>query len=304
MCEYGFIDKYIDTLGCELAVCISVIGYATANKSKIACRIVSNYLIYLSNSKDISFIFDGKHENNPPACDFKFDEQWFLKNNPQVQQEVISFIEKIREYIFKISINIGIPLCLVMFKELQECVGSYIYSKLSSKSDFISESSDYIFNIHTSNSLNDFKSLPTCSETSSFSRPPEDIKAYNNTCKSSLSYKNNSTSVSSYSSFQNTRLEFGLRYFEQVYGTVKDKLLNSIHSFHPNLDYVILANGYGDILSSGSLLTPSEIEIALITSITLINTPVQLHSHIRGALRVGTPKQIVDSAKTCLNSDT
>ena len=63
-------------------------------------------------------------------------------------------------------------------------------------------------------------------------------------------------------------------------------------SFHPDLAEWILADGYGKVLARPAL-SIRERELIVVAVLAAMKLPLQLESHIRGALRVGASKREV-----------
>jgi len=59
--------------------------------------------------------------------------------------------------------------------------------------------------------------------------------------------------------------------------------------FHPELAEWILEDGYGKVLSR-PVLSIRERELIVVAVLSALRLPLQLESHVRGALRVGATK--------------
>ncbi|HVE42186.1 MAG TPA: carboxymuconolactone decarboxylase family protein [Planctomycetota bacterium] len=59
--------------------------------------------------------------------------------------------------------------------------------------------------------------------------------------------------------------------------------------FHPALAAWILEDGYGKVLSR-PILSIRERELIVVALLSALKLPLQLESHVRGALRVGATK--------------
>jgi 4-carboxymuconolactone decarboxylase len=71
-----------------------------------------------------------------------------------------------------------------------------------------------------------------------------------------------------------------------IYGSNFDPLLRNVEALSPTLKEWMLMEGYGRIL--GRVTLPLDLrELAIIAILTVKDLPRQLHSHLRGALRVG-----------------
>ncbi|MEE9553605.1 MAG: carboxymuconolactone decarboxylase family protein [candidate division Zixibacteria bacterium] len=81
-------------------------------------------------------------------------------------------------------------------------------------------------------------------------------------------------------------LERGIETHRTVHGTNFEKMRNKISALCPDLGYLMIAEGYGHILSRGDLELKAR-ELAVVSSITAIDSDRQLNSHIRGCRNVG-----------------
>jgi len=82
----------------------------------------------------------------------------------------------------------------------------------------------------------------------------------------------------------------GKKLYERIYGDVAETLLERAHEVSPELANWMIVEGYGKVLSRNVLDIKTR-EIIIIAVLVVKNRPRQLHSHIRGALRVGVSKQ-------------
>ena len=67
--------------------------------------------------------------------------------------------------------------------------------------------------------------------------------------------------------------------------------------FHPDLARWILEDGYGKVLSR-PILSLRERELIVVAVLAALDLPLQLESHVRGALRVGATKRQVEAMRT------
>jgi 4-carboxymuconolactone decarboxylase len=82
---------------------------------------------------------------------------------------------------------------------------------------------------------------------------------------------------------------------QRIYGSNFDPLLRNVESLSPSLKEWMLMEGYGRVLSRATL--PLDLrELAIIAILTVKDLPRQLHSHLRGALRVGLSAVELESA--------
>lgn len=93
---------------------------------------------------------------------------------------------------------------------------------------------------------------------------------------------------------------------EQVYGDMYDKLRVNITKLHPALDFWMITDGYGKLLSRPGLDLVRR-ELCVVAICALAEQDRQLHSHFHGALNVGaSPAQVsatLDALKDMLNAD-
>ncbi|PVV00710.1 hypothetical protein BB560_004896 [Smittium megazygosporum] len=278
--QFAFLERYIPELGSEATVNICVSAYMTANKASDASKLVNLYIYSLSQDKQFSELLVDENVQKESLV----SDSWFEKLDPGVQLEISHFVAKIREYIIANTVNIGIPLCLVMFKELQDSVGEAIYSSLPKTGSRVVQHLE----LNSESGTGKPKFVIKSPEASA------DLKTENGIVASSDSSSSDAI-IAEFEEYQQARMMQGKEYFGHVYGKVADKLLNNIHSFHPDMDYIVLANGYGDGFARETLVSKIELELAAVASLTVLNTPVQLFSHIRGAKLVGAPKNILDA---------
>jgi 4-carboxymuconolactone decarboxylase len=77
----------------------------------------------------------------------------------------------------------------------------------------------------------------------------------------------------------------------QIYGAGYARLRDNIAALHPAVDRWMIEMGYGRVLSRAGL-SVGERELCAIAVLAGIDVPVQLESHLRGALRVGVPAAV------------
>lgn len=81
----------------------------------------------------------------------------------------------------------------------------------------------------------------------------------------------------------------------RVYGDRYDALRENIGALHPDLDRWMVLEGYGKVLGRPGLTLPVR-ELCIVGLLAVLDAPVQLHSHLRGALRVGAGADEVEAA--------
>ncbi len=80
-----------------------------------------------------------------------------------------------------------------------------------------------------------------------------------------------------------------------VYGDNYAKLRKNVRELHPALDAWMVTEGYGRTMSRPGLDLLRR-ELCVIAQTAVLNTPRQLHSHLRGALNAGASFAQVDAA--------
>lgn len=86
-----------------------------------------------------------------------------------------------------------------------------------------------------------------------------------------------------------------------VYGGNYAKLRQNVRALHPALDAWMLTEGYGRTMSRPGLDLLRR-ELCVIAQTAVLNTPRQLHSHLRGALNAGASFPMVDAALAEVNA--
>lgn len=81
----------------------------------------------------------------------------------------------------------------------------------------------------------------------------------------------------------------------RVYGDAYRRLRSNVEGLHPDLDRWMIREGYGKVLSRPGLDLP-EREACIVALLAGARWPRQLHSHLRGALRVGAGEEAVEGA--------
>ncbi len=80
-----------------------------------------------------------------------------------------------------------------------------------------------------------------------------------------------------------------------VYGENYQKLRDNVRRLHPALDAWMITEGYGRTLSRPGLDLVRR-ELCTVVQTAVLNTPHQLHSHLRGALNAGATTAQVGAA--------
>lgn len=86
----------------------------------------------------------------------------------------------------------------------------------------------------------------------------------------------------------------------RIYGENYGKLRRNVATLHPALDVWMLTEGYGRTLSRPGLDLKRR-EFCVIVQTAVLNTPRQLHSHLRGALNAGATFEEVEGVLSVAN---
>lgn len=84
----------------------------------------------------------------------------------------------------------------------------------------------------------------------------------------------------------------GANLFDTIYGRQADPVRKRLVRFHPVLERSILQDAYGRILARPALSAPTR-ELMSVCALAASDLPVQLRSHLRGALRCGASTSAV-----------
>jgi 4-carboxymuconolactone decarboxylase len=84
-----------------------------------------------------------------------------------------------------------------------------------------------------------------------------------------------------------------------VYGPFYERLRPNIQALHPALDAWMIVDGYGKVLSRPGLDLARR-ELCVVAVCAVARQDRQLHSHLHGALHVGTPPDVVSDALDAL----
>ena len=94
----------------------------------------------------------------------------------------------------------------------------------------------------------------------------------------------------------------GERTCRAVYGTNYERLREAVRKLHPALDGWMVTEGYGRTLSRPGL-TLRQRELCMVAMVATLDTPHQLHSHLRGALNVGATRDEVTATLDAVRGD-
>jgi len=90
---------------------------------------------------------------------------------------------------------------------------------------------------------------------------------------------------------KNDRFDKGWKKFEEIHGPVAKATVNSLKDISPELGRFVTEFAFGDIYSRPGLDLKTRQMVTIASLTTLGSAPLQLKSHIRGALNVGCTKQ-------------
>jgi 4-carboxymuconolactone decarboxylase len=85
-----------------------------------------------------------------------------------------------------------------------------------------------------------------------------------------------------------------------VYGENYQKLRSGIRALHPALDSWMITEGYGRTLARAALDLRRR-ELCIVAQTAVLETPRQLHSHLRGALHAGASFGQIEAALSIVN---
>jgi len=87
------------------------------------------------------------------------------------------------------------------------------------------------------------------------------------------------------------RFEKGFKKFQEIHGPVAKATLESVKDIAPELGQFVTEFAFGDIYSRPGLDLKTRQLVTIASLTTLGSAPLQLKSHIKGALNVGCTKQ-------------
>ncbi len=87
----------------------------------------------------------------------------------------------------------------------------------------------------------------------------------------------------------------GAQVCARVYGDQYPGLRENIGRLHPEMDRWMVLEGYGKVLGRPGLDLGRR-ELCIVAILAVLDAPVQLYSHLRGALNVGVPAGRVEEA--------
>lgn len=84
----------------------------------------------------------------------------------------------------------------------------------------------------------------------------------------------------------------GAEVCETVYGGAYDRLRANVRRLHPAMERWMVTEGYGKVLGRSGLPLGTR-ELCVVATLAVSDWPVQLHSHLRGAVHAGVPAETV-----------
>jgi 4-carboxymuconolactone decarboxylase len=93
--------------------------------------------------------------------------------------------------------------------------------------------------------------------------------------------------------------ERGAEVCAAVYGRTYHKLLLNLRTLHPALEWLVLIDAYGKLIGRPGLDLKRR-ELCTLAEIAVLETPRQLHAHLRGALNAGATPAEVDEVLVLL----
>ena len=80
-----------------------------------------------------------------------------------------------------------------------------------------------------------------------------------------------------------------------MYGSLYEALRRNVRALHPEMDRWMVVEGYGKVLGREGVPLAVR-ELAIVGLLSVLDAPVQLRSHLRGALAVGASEDEVDDS--------
>jgi 4-carboxymuconolactone decarboxylase len=94
----------------------------------------------------------------------------------------------------------------------------------------------------------------------------------------------------------------GARVCAAVYGRTYHKLLLNLRGLHPALEALVVVDAYGKLIGRDGLDLARR-ELCTLAEIAVLDTPRQLHAHLRGALNTGSTPEQVDEVLALVEED-
>ena len=96
--------------------------------------------------------------------------------------------------------------------------------------------------------------------------------------------------------------ERGAAVCRAVYGRTYHKLLVNLRALHPALEALVVIDAYGKLMGRDGLDLKRR-ELCTIAEIAVLDTPRQLHAHLRGALNADATKEEIDDVLALVEGD-
>jgi alkylhydroperoxidase/carboxymuconolactone decarboxylase family protein YurZ len=96
--------------------------------------------------------------------------------------------------------------------------------------------------------------------------------------------------------------ERGARVCRDVYGRTYHKLLVNLRALHPALEALVVVDAYGKLIGRDGLDLKRR-ELCTLAEIAVLDTPRQLHAHLRGALNTGSTTEEIDDVLALVERD-
>jgi len=97
-------------------------------------------------------------------------------------------------------------------------------------------------------------------------------------------------------------LERGARVCEAVYGRTYHRLLVNLRGLHPAIEALVVVDAYGKLIGRDGLDLKHR-ELCTLAEIAVLDTPRQLHAHLRGALNTGSTHEEVEDVLALVEED-
>ena len=80
-----------------------------------------------------------------------------------------------------------------------------------------------------------------------------------------------------------------------MYGGQYRRLRDNVRRLHPDMERWMVEEGYGKVLGRPGLSVQDR-ELCIVAQLVVLDVPLQLYSHLRGALNVGAGESAVEAA--------
>jgi 4-carboxymuconolactone decarboxylase len=89
---------------------------------------------------------------------------------------------------------------------------------------------------------------------------------------------------------------------EAVYGRTYHKLLVNLRALHPALEALVVVDAYGKLIGRDGLDLKRR-ELCTLAEIAVLDTPRQLHAHMRGVLNTGSSPEEAEAVLALVARD-